>query len=55
VVVRIGNRSRELRCSAQVVARAEPERGPSAARVLATPVTVVEAAATLVVPVAEEI
>jgi 3-aminobutyryl-CoA ammonia-lyase len=49
-VVRIGRRSRELRCSARVVARAEPERGPSAARVLDEPVTVVEAAATLVVP-----
>src|SRR3954465_4389821 len=32
--VRIGRRSRQLRCWAQVVARAEPERGPSAARVL---------------------
>jgi len=33
-----------------VVARAEPERGPSAARVLEPPETVVEATATLVVP-----
>ena len=49
-VVRIGRRSRELRCWARVVARAEPERGPSAARVLGTPETVVEAVATLVVP-----
>ena len=49
-VVRVGRRSRELRCSAQVVARAEPDRGPSAARVLETPLTVVEATATLVVP-----
>ncbi len=49
-VVRVGRRSRELRCSARVVARAEPERGPSAARVLEPPVTVVEAIATLVVP-----
>src|SRR5205085_1432578 len=49
-VVRIGRRSRELRCTARVVARAEPERGPSAARVLEPPETVVEAVATLVVP-----
>ena len=51
-VVRVGRRSRELRCRAQVVARAEPERGPSAARVLDPPQTVVEATATLVVPAA---
>ncbi len=49
-VVRIGRRSRKLRCTARVVARAEPERGPSAARVLDEPLTVVEAVATLVVP-----
>ena len=49
-VVRVGRRSRELRCSARVVARAEPERGPSAARVLDEPLVVVEATATLVVP-----
>jgi 3-aminobutyryl-CoA ammonia-lyase len=49
-VVRIGRRSRELRCWAQVVARAEPERGPSAARMLDAPETVVEAIATVVVP-----
>src|SRR3954469_11616580 len=36
-VVRIGRRSRELRCWAQVVARAEPERGPSAARIVDPP------------------
>ena len=49
-VVRVGRRSRELRCTARVVARAEPERGPSAARMLENPLTVVEATATLVVP-----
>jgi 3-aminobutyryl-CoA ammonia-lyase len=49
-VVRVGRRSRELRCWADVVARAEPERGESAARVLDTPLRVVEALATLVVP-----
>jgi 3-aminobutyryl-CoA ammonia-lyase len=52
-VVRVGRRSRELRCSARVVARAEPERGASAARVLDSPITVVEAVATLVVPAAD--
>jgi 3-aminobutyryl-CoA ammonia-lyase len=51
-VVRIGRRSRELRLWAQVVARAEPERGPSAARVLDPPEKVVEAVATVVVPTA---
>jgi 3-aminobutyryl-CoA ammonia-lyase len=49
-VVRVGRRSRELRCWAEVVARAEPARGPSAARVLDQPLRVVEATATLVVP-----
>ncbi len=49
-VVRVGRRSRELRCTARVVARAEPERGASAARVLETPEVVVQAVATLVVP-----
>ena len=49
-VVRVGRRSRELRCWAEVVARADPARGPSAARVLDPPLRVVEATATLVVP-----
>jgi 3-aminobutyryl-CoA ammonia-lyase len=52
-VVRIGRRSRELRCTARVVARAEPDRGPSAARVLEPAMTAVEAIATLVVPDAQ--
>jgi 3-aminobutyryl-CoA ammonia-lyase len=51
-VVRIGRRSRELRLWAQVVARAEPERGPSSARVVDPPETVVEAIGTVVVPTA---
>ena len=50
MVVRVGNRSRTLRCWADVVARADPDRGPSAARVLEAPLRVVEATATLVVP-----
>ena len=49
-VVRVGRRSRELRCWAEVVARAEPARGASAARVLHQPIRVVEAVAALVVP-----
>ena len=52
-VVRIGRRSRELHCSARVVARAEPERSASAARVLDPPLVVVEAVATLVVPLSD--
>lgn len=51
-VIRVGRRRRELRCRAVVVAHAEPERGPSAARMLKAPETVVEAVATLVVPAA---
>ena len=53
-VVRVGRRSRELRCTARVVCRAEPERGPSAARVVDPPETVVEAIGTVVVPAADE-
>jgi len=49
-VVRVGRRSRELRCWADVVARAEPGRSASASRVLDPPLRVVEAVATLVVP-----
>ena len=49
-VVRVGRRSRELRCWADVVARAEPARGASAAQLLDPPLRVVEARATLVVP-----
>lgn len=49
-VLAIGRRSRTLRCSARVVARSDPERGPSAAQVLDAPLVVVEATAALVVP-----
>lgn len=49
-IIRVGRRSRELRFEARVVCRAEPERGPSAARVLAEPVTVVTATGTVVAP-----
>ncbi len=53
-VTRVGRRSRELRCTARVVARAEPSRGASAARLLDEPLAVVEATATLVVPAPED-
>jgi 3-aminobutyryl-CoA ammonia-lyase len=49
-VTRVGNRSRAMSFEARVVCRAEPERGPSAARVLGEPITVVTAAGTVVVP-----
>jgi 3-aminobutyryl-CoA ammonia-lyase len=49
-VVRVGRRSRELRCWAEVVARSDSSRGASSARALDPPVRVVEAVATLVVP-----
>ncbi|GAA4734272.1 hypothetical protein GCM10023328_12600 [Modestobacter marinus] len=49
-VVRVGRRSRELRCWADVVARADPARGASAAQLLTPPLRAVEAVATLVVP-----
>lgn len=51
-VLRTGRRSRDLEFTAQVVCRAEPGRGPSAARVLDPPLLVVTAAGTVVVPAA---
>ena len=49
-VTRVGRRSRELSFEARVVCRAEPERGPSASRVLEEPLVVVTATGTVVVP-----
>ena len=49
-VVRTGRRSRELAFEARVVCRADPDRGPSASRVLAEPEVVVSATGTVVVP-----
>ena len=49
-VTRVGRRSRELAFEARVVCRAEPDRGTSAARVLAEPLVVVTATGTVVVP-----
>jgi 3-aminobutyryl-CoA ammonia-lyase len=49
-VTRVGRRSRELVFEARVLCRAEPERGPSAARVLAEPIVAVTATGTVVAP-----
>jgi 3-aminobutyryl-CoA ammonia-lyase len=49
-ITRVGRRSRELTFEASVLCRAEPDRGPSAARVLAEPVLAVTAVGTVVAP-----
>jgi 3-aminobutyryl-CoA ammonia-lyase len=49
-VTAMGRRSRQLSFEARVVCRADPSRGPSAARVLDPPVVAVTAAGTVVVP-----
>ncbi|MBV9095218.1 MAG: 3-aminobutyryl-CoA ammonia-lyase [Streptosporangiaceae bacterium] len=49
-VTAVGRRSRRLAFEARVVCRADPSRGPSAAVVLAEPLVVVSAEATVVVP-----
>jgi 3-aminobutyryl-CoA ammonia-lyase len=49
-ITHMGTRSRQLSFEARVVCRAEPERGPSAARVLDEPVVAVTATGTVVVP-----
>jgi 3-aminobutyryl-CoA ammonia-lyase len=49
-VVRVGRRSRELKFEARVVCRADPDRGPSASDVLDSPLVVVTARGTVVVP-----
>jgi 3-aminobutyryl-CoA ammonia-lyase len=49
-MIRVGRRSREVSFEARVVCRAEPERGPSAARVLEDPLVVVIATGTVVIP-----
>ena len=50
VITRVGSRSRDVSFEARVVCRARPERGPSAAAVLAEPVVAVTALGTVVVP-----
>jgi 3-aminobutyryl-CoA ammonia-lyase len=49
-VTRVGRRSRDLALAARVTCRADPARGPSAAVILAEPLTVVTATGTVVVP-----
>lgn len=49
-VTRVGNRSRTVAFRAQVLARATPENGPSAGRVLDDPLLAVSATGTVVVP-----
>ncbi|ANZ41417.1 acyl-CoA hydrolase [Lentzea guizhouensis] len=49
-LVRIGKRSREIQFEARVVCRSAPERGPSAADVLAEPIVVTRALGTVVAP-----
>ncbi|MEU8270285.1 hotdog domain-containing protein [Sphaerisporangium sp. NPDC049002] len=49
-MTRVGNRSRALAFEARVVCRATPSVSPSAAEVLAVPITAVTATGTVVVP-----
>ncbi|MCX9192181.1 3-aminobutyryl-CoA ammonia-lyase [Carbonactinospora thermoautotrophica] len=49
-VTHVGRRSRRLAFEARVVCRARPDKSPSAAEVLAEPITVVTATGTVVVP-----
>jgi 3-aminobutyryl-CoA ammonia-lyase len=49
-LTRAGRRSRELSFEARVTCRADPDRGPSAAQVLADPVVAVTARGTVVAP-----
>jgi 3-aminobutyryl-CoA ammonia-lyase len=49
-VTRVGRRSRDVAFDARVTCRAAPARGPSAATVLAEPLTVVTATGTVVAP-----
>lgn len=53
-LVRIGKRSREIEFEARVVCRSAPDRGPSAADVLAEPIVVTRARGTVVAPKAAE-
>ena len=49
-VAGVGRRSREIAFEARVTCRADPGRGPSAARVLPEPLVAVTATGTVVVP-----
>ena len=50
VLTQVGRRSRELAMTAEVLCRASPEHGPSAAEVLDPPLVACTARATVVVP-----
>jgi 3-aminobutyryl-CoA ammonia-lyase len=50
VITSVGTRSRRIAFEAKVVCRAQPDRGPSAAAVLAEPIVAVTAAGIVVVP-----
>ena len=49
-ITRVGRRSRLMTFEARVLCRAEPDRGPSAARLLDEPILAVTATGTVVVP-----
>ena len=49
-ITRVGRRSRGMTFEARVLCRAEPDRGPSAARLLDEPILVVTATGTVVAP-----
>jgi len=49
-ITRVGRRSRAMTFEARVLCRAEPDRGPSAARLLDQPIVAVTATGTVVVP-----
>lgn len=49
-ITRVGRRSRGISFEARVLCRAEPDRGPSAARVLDDPIVAVTATGTVVAP-----
>jgi 3-aminobutyryl-CoA ammonia-lyase len=49
-ITRVGRRSRGMAFEARVLCRADPDRGPSAARVLEEPIVVVTATGTVVAP-----
>ncbi|HUJ06244.1 MAG TPA: hotdog fold domain-containing protein [Streptosporangiaceae bacterium] len=53
-ITRVGRRSRGMSFQARVLCRAEPERGPSAARVLDEPIVAVTATGTVVAPPPED-
>jgi 3-aminobutyryl-CoA ammonia-lyase len=49
-ITRVGRRSRAVDFAARVLCRADPGRGPSAARVLDAPLVAVTASGTIVIP-----